>query len=267
MKLCRFELSETPGVVRSGFYYGGKVYETDGQTAIAVHESTAVRFLSPIGTPPSVRLFHHLGAGFSEWAGAMSNSGESADLGFAYLNPASVVGPNLIVKHPYPDAIGVIPCLAIVVANPAEAVETDVADGLLLGLMPAMVFYYATLAESDRMRGLGPARSHDIACVIGPALTTPEELEEVVQETPHGTHYELEFSLKVNKVDVDAFSTEPEAWTPADLISYASRTRPVLQGDILLMSLGSVELKQPLTSEDEVILVSDRLGMLGCRIE
>lgn len=243
------------------------MYETDGQNAIAVHETTAVRFLSPIGIPPSVRLFHNVGAGFSEWSGTVSEAGDSADLGFAYLNPASVIGPNLIIKHPYPDEIGVLPCLAIVVANPAEAVDSDISDGLLLGMMPSLVFFYKTLADSDRMRGLGPARSHDIACVIGPALTTPDELDEVVQDTPHGRHYELEFALKVNKADVDAFSTEPEAWTPADLISYASRTRPVLQGDILLMALGNVELKQPLTSEDEVVLVSDRLGVLGCKIE
>ncbi|MBX3119265.1 MAG: fumarylacetoacetate hydrolase family protein [Fimbriimonadaceae bacterium] len=267
MKLCRFELLENPGTARSGFYYGGKVYETDGQEAIAVHESSIVRFLSPIGTPPSVRLFHYIGAGFSEWAGAMSASADTADLGFAYLNAASVVGPNLIIKHPYPDDIGVVPCLAIVVANPAESVDPDISDGLLLGLMPAMVFYYSSLAESDRMRGLGPARSHDIACVIGPALTTPEELEDCMQETPHGQHYELEFALKVNKEDVAAFTTDKDTWTPADLIAYASRTRPVLQGDILLIALGTAELKQGLASEDEVILVSDRLGALGCVIE
>ena len=46
MKLCRFELKSTPGEVRSGIVYNGKIYETAGAEPVAVHEAEAVRPLA-----------------------------------------------------------------------------------------------------------------------------------------------------------------------------------------------------------------------------
>jgi hypothetical protein len=67
VKLCRFEPLGVPGTVHSGIVHGGKVYETDGTNPVAVHEAGDVRLLSPVGRPPSIRLFSAVRPAYMEW--------------------------------------------------------------------------------------------------------------------------------------------------------------------------------------------------------
>ncbi|MFQ3668201.1 MAG: fumarylacetoacetate hydrolase family protein [Fimbriimonadaceae bacterium] len=265
MKLCRFELVSEPGAVRSGLYYSGKVYETDGTQPIGVHELAAVRLLAPLGLAPSVRLFRELPAGIEGWLPTGIESARRRGLTFSYLHPQTVVGPYQVVgPSPMPGKIAVMPCLAVVVSDAGHSIGVEEAPGFVLGLALANVFHHAEIAEDEVRNGMGISRSHDLGIAVGPAITTPEELEEVEAETPFGRTYRLSITLQVNGREVSRYALEDAGATPAELISFASETRPLLPGDLLLLPLDTHGL--PVSSEDEIHLVSDRLGTLSSKV-
>lgn len=266
MKLCRFELRNAPGVVRSGMVYGGKVYETDGSEAVAIHEVSDTRLLSPVGFSPSIRLFEP-DSRPGDWSGMAEGRAASLDLPFTYLNSSVLVGPQteLLACHAS-DEINVKPCLAAVIAGAASLLTPEESDGIILGLSLAMVFYAADLDRMERVRGLPPARSHDVGISFGPVITTPEELDQTVIEDPNGRRYNMTFSLQINEDEVARYDTSEISFVLAEAVSFASSTCPVRSGDLLLVNLGAPELARPLQSGDEVRLVSDRLGMLATRV-
>ena len=254
-----------PGAVRSGLYYGGKIYETDGVQPIGVHDLSMVRLLAPLGLPPSVRIFRHLPAGIEGWLPTGIESTRRRGLTFSYLHPQAVVGPYQVVgPSPMPGKVAVMPCLAVVVGDAGHSVAVEEAPGFILGLAVANVFHHVDMAEDEARNGMGTGRSHDLGLAVGPAITTPEELEEVEVETPYGRTYRLPVILQVNGKEIARYALEDANATPAELIAFASETRPLLPGDLLLLPLDTHGL--PVSAEDEVHLVSDRLGTLSSKV-
>lgn len=254
MKLCRFELKTEPGSIRSGIVYGGKVYETDGATATAIHEADAIRPLSPTGQPPSLRIFRGpVGA---------------EEILFAYGNPNCLVGPSQTVT--VPDSVGLLdvePYLGVVIGGDGQNVEEEDAESLVLGYTLVMFLVARDIERHERAAGFGLARSYDIGAAIGPALTTPDELVDSALGTGRSFRFGLEAVLRINGVESRRGNVEDIPYAIGTMISASSEHCPLRSGDILcagpiVESTGA----EALTPGDELVLSVENLGTLAMRL-
>lgn len=227
------------------------MYETDGVNAAGVHEWSDVRLLAPVGTPPSIRLFSPLPLDLS-WE-------EGEDLvafDFQYLNPAALIGPGVSLEIPAASkAMAATPCLAAIIGSAGRGVSAIQADGLVLGLCPACSFY---LPDQPG------ARSRDVGFALGPAITTPDELDDSVTEDERGRRYRFGLAFKVNSEEIEAYDLNDWPKTLAEIISFAAETATLQQGDVIAISLASPE--RPIERGDQVQVTSDKLGALTIRI-
>jgi len=247
MKLCRFDLISEPGVARTGIVYGGKVYETDGANPIGVHEWSDARLLAPVGQPSSVRLYPH----------------PSADC-FRYLNPGSIVGPHASVLSSVGGRLGCLPCLAAVVAGGGSVVPVSEADGLVLGFSVATVFFQVDPAESDLIAL--PAAAFDVGLGIGPALTTPDELDDAVEDEANGRRYAIDLALSVDGQSIWSGNTNSLPQTIAEIFGVASLSTRLRQGDLFIIGVAENTPTLDLQSGQQVRLVSERLGTLVTKV-
>jgi len=247
MKLCRFDLASSPGTARTGIVYEGKVYETHGAEPIGVHDWTEARLLSPVGQPPSFRLFPTL-----------PTQRETEAFDFRYLNPNVIAGPLGIIGVSPGLEISCIPCLGAVVAGGGASIPIAQADEVLLGLTLVNVFFQSSEKPIEQL----PAWAFDAGSSVGPALTTPDELDETVVDESIGRRYDFEVSLAVNGDEVFKVNVEQMGATIAQLLSFASLTCPIKQGDLLAAALISPLPEIKLKGGDQVRLVSEKLGAL-----
>lgn len=253
MKLCRFELLTDAGQVRSGIVHNGKIYETDGAQPIAVHEAADVRPLPPIGLPPTVRMFR---------ADAIPERG----LQYVYGNPSTLVGASQIV--PLPDFAGRVefePHIACVIALPAANVALEHADDLVLGIT---IVNLLVSRDTERMDGRGSARSLDFGTAIGPVLTTPEELDDLVEDEQFGRRYKLPAVGRVNGVETLRGDTGDLPFTFAQMIAFASESWPLQTGDVLTIGpiADPIDAVSALSPGDEIQVAVDKLGTLSTKI-
>ena len=251
MKLCRFDLASSPGTARTGIVYEGKVYETEGANPIGVHDWTEARLLSPVGQPPSFRLFPTLPA-----------DGLSEAFDFRYLNPNAIAGPLGVIAVSPGMELSCIPCLGAVVAGGGASISIAQADEVLLGLTLVNVFYQSSEKSLNEL----PPWAFDAGTAVGPALTTPDELDENVIDVANGRSYDFEIALSLNDDVIFKKNVEQMGATIAQLLSFASLTCPLKQGDLfaagLLREVPDVRLK----SGDQVRLVSEKLGALVTKL-
>src|SRR5579862_6279992 len=245
VKLCRFELVSSPSHPRSGIVYGSKVYETDGANAVGVHEWSDVRLLAPIGFPPSVRLFAPPNPELT-W-----DEGEDAPVpSFSYLNPAALIGPGLALPFPeWSRELQVDACLGIVIGGAGRSAPVSESDDLVLGL---------TLITSFHVPGAVDGRSRDAGFALGPAITTPDELDDAVTVDERGRRYRFGLTLRVNSEEIAAYDLTILPHTIAELLSSASNSCALQQGDVVAVGLGTNERK--LEKGDQVQLVCEKLG-------
>ncbi len=250
MKLCRFDLASAPGYPRSGIVYGGKIYETDGTNPIAIHEWNDVHLLAPIGRPPSVRLFEH-----------------GLPLSFRYLNPSILFGPSTILKKPTTmERLSFLPCIALSAASNAAEIDQEKSEEVLLGLSLAVV-----LVNDVESGDSSSARYFDAGIVLGPAITTPDEVEEDIELRADGKTYRLTVSVRINGEEKSAFNVAELCASVAGALSHCSESCSLVPGDVLLMQSPddfnvSKLIGRYLERGDEIQLVCDRLGALSASI-
>jgi 2-keto-4-pentenoate hydratase/2-oxohepta-3-ene-1,7-dioic acid hydratase in catechol pathway len=238
MKLCRFDLVSSPGTPRTGI---------DGSNPVGVHEWTDVRLLAPVGLPSSVRLYPSL-----------------PTFAFRYLNSGSLVGPHGSVLPGEGSKLSCLPCLAVVVAGGGSVVPVSEADGLVLGLSAANVFFQNTGEKGGLMDQ--PSWTLDAGVAIGPSLTTPDELDDAVLEEADGRRYQIDFSLQVDGEEQGKGSTADLAVTIAEVFGQASLSTRLRQGDLFLLAIPGFSAILDFKSGSQVRLVSERLGTLVTKI-
>lgn len=254
MKLCRFELKAEPGSVRSGIVYGGKVYETDGSTASAIHEADSIRPLSPTGQPPSLRIFR----------GPVG----SEEVLFAYGNPNCLVGPSQTIEVPgHVALIDAEPYVGIVMGSDGQNIDEEQAESLVLGYTLVNFLVARDFERLERAAGFGLARSYDLGAAIGPVLTTPDELVDSAEEAGRSYRLNLEAVLKVNGVESRRGNASDAPYSIGAMVAAASEHCPIRAGDILcagpIVEPSSGEVLSP---GDEVTLSVEHLGTLAMRL-
>ena len=263
MKLCRFELRDAPGQVRSGIVHGAKVYETDGSNPIAVYEAEDIRPLPPIGQPGSVRLFR------TPASLPFDLSLDTAPV-FSYLNPASIIGPSKIV--PYPQASAAVdfePYIAAVIATGGSNIPVEVADETILGFSLVTAIVLRDAERQEKAAGVGPGRSFDVALALGPVLTTPDELDETISSEERGKRYQLEAVARVNGIELRRGNASELPLTFAEAISAASESCMVRAGDLFLIGPIAIPTDgedQRLSPDDQIQIAVERLGTLSMKL-
>ena len=216
-----------------------------------MHDWTEARLLSPVGQPPSFRLFPTLPA-----------DGLSEAFDFRYLNPNAIAGPLGVIAVSPGMELSCIPCLGAVVAGGGASIPIAQADEVLLGLTLVNVFYQSSEKSLNEL----PPWAFDAGTAVGPALTTPDELDENVIDVANGRSYDFEIALSLNDDVIFKKNVEQMGATIAQLLSFASLTCPLKQGDLfaagLLREVPDVRLK----SGDQVRLVSEKLGALVTKL-
>ncbi|MBS1725819.1 MAG: fumarylacetoacetate hydrolase family protein [Armatimonadetes bacterium] len=239
--------------MRSGMVYSGKIYETDGAEAIGVHEAADVRPLAPVPTPPSIRIFR-------------SDLGED-ELGFYYVNPGAVIGPSQIVNLPDIESEFVVRSyLAATIGGGGYQVSDEEAEAVLLGLTLVNIVTAKTIEDSERRNGFGIGRSHDFGIAVGPVLTTPDDLDDVMVMTKNGILYKLECSIKVNQVERASAHFEEFAISMIDAVQFASQTGTLRPGDIFCVGPIFDDEDCKVSANDEFQFTMERLGTLALKI-
>ncbi|MBX3110784.1 MAG: fumarylacetoacetate hydrolase family protein [Fimbriimonadaceae bacterium] len=168
MKLVRFELAGQPGLARSGIFHDNRVYETDGEKAVGIHDPGAYRLLAPIGQAAALRVFH-----------TVTDSGGDRYLTYGHRHPGLVHGPlSEIEMAPDVDGLDFDVHVAAVVQASGMAVEQGEASSFLLGYTLLVSFYVPGVVEDDVMRGGTGAPGRDVGAAMGPFIVTPEEISE-----------------------------------------------------------------------------------------
>ncbi len=261
MKLCRFELKSSPGEIRSGIVYSGKIYETDGEQSVAVHEADAVRPLSPVGRPPSIRFFR-----MSE--GRLATTSEDGLPLYFHGNGSSIYGPSQSIPKPSTVAhLDFEPYVIAVVGSDGVQVPVDNGDGYILGFSLALMVVSRDLIREEQDLKTGFGRSFDIGGVIGPVITTPDDLEESITEEVPALKYGLSVVTRVNGVEVGRGHLAELPFSFAELVAAASDVGPVRSGDVL--AFGPIATSpEPvfLDSGDDVQVSVENLGTLSLKI-
>ena len=244
-------------MVRSGIIYAGKVYETDGANPIAIHEAGDVRPLSPVPTPPSLRFFP---------VDVLESIEEEEDLPFFYGNPASLAGPSQIINAPVTSAsLAVETYFAAVLVGSGFHVPVEEVDGYILGYTLINVLVAKDVERRDRKLGI-VGRSHDIGANIGPAITTPDEIEDRADRGPTGPLFKLTAVARVNGVDKEVANLSDLPKSLHEAISSASRTCTLKAGDVFAIGPIFEPESAAVTLDDEFQVAAEHLGTLSTKV-
>ncbi|CAN5377374.1 hypothetical protein BH11ARM1_BH11ARM1_11390 [soil metagenome] len=231
--------------------YGGKIYETEGGDAVAVHEAEAVRPLSPVPNAPTIRIYR------SDLQPGIIAGIDAEDPLYFFANPTNLLGASQILN--FPDGVGEVTIetyLVVVAVSDAFQIEVEIAEEIILGYtLMSLIVSHSIEGIETRTGAVG--RSHDLGGVIGPVLTTPEEIEEQLVSMEGGKRYDLPAVLRVNGVERARGNADSLPFSAAEAISAASRFVPVRSGDIFAFG--------PLTTSDEPILLGpgDEIQLAG----
>ncbi len=255
VKLCRFELLDNPGLIRSGVYHDQRIFETDGRTPDGIHDQASVRLFQPLGACPSVRIY-------DQWHG---QSGES-DLLHSYINPTTITGPNSELEIPPADTDWDFEArICAVISDRGSQIDRAEAPEFILG-WTMMISLVATDDDARALKmGAPQAWARDAGVFVGPFLVTPDELGGV--EKLDQTSFRWEYEMKVNE-DVIVKGIHDPKVSMADLIERASSRHEVVPGELFALPplekppLDFTELGRPLLPSDRVILVAGPLGAL-----
>jgi 2-keto-4-pentenoate hydratase/2-oxohepta-3-ene-1,7-dioic acid hydratase in catechol pathway len=164
----------------------------------------------------------------------------------------------------YADRFTFIPCLAAIVATPGSNIAIDTTEEHLLGLSLAICFRGSPETGPDKNDG----RTLDGGIVLGPAITTPDELEEDVDYFGTEKTYNLNVSVRINGEERLVWSVMDLPLTVGRALSFASESTAVAPGDVFCLRPIGVEtifekLGRSLDRGDEIQLVCDRLGAVS----
>lgn len=258
VKLCRFELLEEPEQIRSGIYFDGKIYETDGINPIGVHELDRIRLFPPLGHPPVLRLFDTV----------VAEDGTQIPY-YSYANPMVLTGPNSEITLPAQDNdwdFEVRVCG--VVGDRGEQIDAVEAPSFIIGYS-LMLVLKSTRTSLEATVGYSHAGVRDYGIAIGPFLVTPDDVADSLVEGETSL-FRWPYEIYVND-EVIARGVNECSLSFADLLVASSANSAVYPGEII--AFPPLE-KQPidLTSHgrgllptDKVAIRTDALGILVAR--
>jgi fumarylacetoacetate (FAA) hydrolase len=156
---------------------------------------------------------------------------------FYFTNHNSIQGPGEVVCMPdHFEKLDFELEAAIVIAKPGRNIKAEEADEYIAGFMVMNDLSARRLQMEEMLLNLGPAKGKDFATIIGPALVTPDELEQFKVDCKPGhigNAYNLSMKCWVNDVLVSEGNLADMDWTFAEIIERASYGVQLFPGDII----------------------------------
>jgi fumarylacetoacetate (FAA) hydrolase len=180
-----------------------------------------------------------------------------------------LVAPNRQIPMPVAtDELSYEPQLGVIVSNAGANLTVEEADGYILGLTIVLTLVARDIERTERAEAWGPGRSRDFGTVVGPFITTPEELDDIVVDESRGRRYKFNAVVRINGEEAGRQDLTELPYTAAELVSFASETCVLAPGD--LVTLGPLAMKENtklmLGPGDEVHVTVERLGTLVTKI-
>ena len=238
-------------------------------------ELGAVRILSPIPSPPSVRDFFAFEGHVKT---ARANRGLSVVPEwyeipvFYFSNPAATIGPEDEAVFPaQAEYLDYELEVAAIIGRSCSDVAVEDAWDYVAGLTIMNDWSARDLQFKEMAVGLGPAKGKDFATSMGPWLVTLDELE----DRRNGDRHDLTMVARVNGRQLSKGNLGDLHWTFPQMIAHASRSTRLVAGDVIgsgtvgtgcILELGPESAGGWLAPGDVVELEVERLGILRNRV-
>jgi 2-keto-4-pentenoate hydratase/2-oxohepta-3-ene-1,7-dioic acid hydratase in catechol pathway len=177
------------------------------------------------------------------------------------MNPVTVLGHDAIV--PWPGGAEFMDYeleIAVVIGSTGKDLRPDEARAHVLGVTVMNDFSARDVQAREMTAGFGPAKGKDFGTVLGPWVTTLDELD----------LDDLTMLARVNGEEWSRGSTSTLTWSLEELVAYASRNEVVVPGQVIgsgTVGLGcGLELFRKLSPGDEVELEIEGIGTLRNRL-
>jgi len=242
----------------------------DAATERAWLDAASLRFLPPVGRPPTIRDFY----AFEEHVrNARARRGLSVPPewyefpAFYFSNPGSVVGHLAPVRRPaWTRALDYELEIACIIGARARDVAEEDWESVVAGFTILNDWSARDVQRKEMAIGLGPAKAKDFATSLGPVLVTLEE----VTHRRQGDRFDLAMEARVNGVTLSRSNARDMHYSFGQMIARASQEVYLLPGDVIgsgtagggcILELGP-EVHRWLEPGDEVILEIECLGIL-----
>ncbi len=239
-----------------------------------------VRLFAPLPFPRSVRDFYafeqHVKAARARRGLEMVPEWYEIPV-FYFSNHNAIFGPDDDI--PKPRATQELDYeleIACVIGKPGRDIPVEEAESYIAGYMIMNDWSARDIQRKEMKLNLGPAKGKDFATSFGPALVTPDELEDrrIVREG-QGSVYDLAMTARINGREFSRGNFKDIYYTFAQMIAYASQDTMLYPGDVLgsgtvgtgcILELGPETTGGWLKPGDVVELEVERLGVLRNRV-
>jgi len=176
-------------------------------------------------------------------------------------NPTTVVGHQALIPWPYESTyLDYELEVGLVLGRSGVDLTPEEAEAHLFGVTIINDFSARDIQSREMGARLGPAKGKDFCTVLGPWITTRDEI--VLDD--------LEMVARVNGVEWSRGTTADMMWSPTEIIAYVSQFEPTVPGEVI--GSGTVgggcgsDLGRRLSPGDEVELEVAGLGRLRNRV-
>jgi len=156
---------------------------------------------------------------------------------FYFTNHHSIAGPGEIRCMPdHFEKLDFELEVAIVIARQGRNIPAEAADDYIAGLMIMNDMSARRLQMEEMLLNLGPAKGKDFSTIIGPALVSLDELEnlEIPCKVGHvGKSWNMKMVCRVNGSQVSEGNVGDMDWTFAEIIERASYGVDLYPGDVI----------------------------------
>jgi 2-keto-4-pentenoate hydratase/2-oxohepta-3-ene-1,7-dioic acid hydratase in catechol pathway len=238
----------------------------------------AVRLLSPVTRPPSVRDFYafeqHVRTARQRRGLEMDPDWYELPV-FYFSNPVAITGPfDDVAVPPGSFALDFELEVAAIVGLEGSDLDPERAERHIAGFCVMNDWSARDIQRREMKLSMGPVKGKDFATTIGPYLVTPDELEPYRKARA----FDLAMVARVNGQEYSRASLADIYWSFGEMLAYASRGTTVVPGDvigsgtcgsgcILELSLVHGEDRYPwLKPGDVVELEVEHLGRIANRV-
>lgn len=247
MQLCRFCLRDDVETIRSGLFHDQRVYETDGQNALGLHELSKVILLPPVAFIPAAKFF---------------DVGPDGELIYSYRNAAILMGP--LAEYDLPSTskfLDIEARVGVVLKDQGEQIEVSEAAEFILGYTLVLSFRAEDLYQKNPKSALW----HDFPIAIGPFITTPEDIS-----ISRDGRFESEYRIAVNGEEIQSGRHQHAPFT--EFVSAGSQGIPALATELIVGpavdfgGLRNSSLNRPLRPGDSIQFSCGPIGILTIKV-
>jgi 2-keto-4-pentenoate hydratase/2-oxohepta-3-ene-1,7-dioic acid hydratase in catechol pathway len=187
-----------------------------------------VLLLAPVPFPRSLRCFD----GFGAYAQAARAPDEQPL--FYFGNALAILGPEH--RLPMPSHVAQLDYglgVACVMGPGGRGIAPEDAPDHIAGFTVANGWIARDIQAQEAAACFGVGKSRDFATSLGPALVTPDELEDRRLGTGSDLRYDLKMVARVNGQECVGGNLREMSWTFSQMIAHASRGVELLPGEIL----------------------------------